>query len=215
MTYIKNIRLTSALNGLNPHEKLHNTPPDPTHLRLLGSTIYILIHEEEQDLKSEKFVPQAMKGTLVRFDGHTIYRMYIEEQSCVIRAKNLQIFEDIEIKRDTVLPYYEKEPMFQSFLLDDNDNEERTSDKVSNKMPSPNATKGQSKPKTAEQQRLNNNLGQSKPKTAEQQRQSRLEQTIKPSEKAREQNLQTQELIAHLTKLLDYKWEENSLDLDF
>lgn len=73
MTYIKNIRPTSALNGLSPHEKLHNTPPDPTHLRVLGSTIYVLIHKEERDLKSEKFVLRAMKGTLVRFDGHTIY----------------------------------------------------------------------------------------------------------------------------------------------
>ncbi len=94
--------------------------------------------------------------------------------------------------------------MFQRFLLVDNDNEERTSDKASNEMPPPNATKDQSKPKTAEQQRPNNNSGQSRPKTAEQQRQSRSGRTIKPSEKAREQNLQTQELIAHLTKLLDH-----------
>lgn len=73
MTYIKNIRPTTALKGLSPYQKLFNTPPDPTHLRVLGSTIYVLIHEEERDLKSEKFVPQAMKGTLVGFDGHTIY----------------------------------------------------------------------------------------------------------------------------------------------
>lgn len=91
MTYIKNIRPTSALNGLSPHEKLHHTPPDPTHLRVLGSTIYVLIHEEERELKSEKFLPRAMKGTLVGFDG-----VHIEEQSRVIRAKDLRIFEDTE-----------------------------------------------------------------------------------------------------------------------
>ena len=96
-----------------------------------------------QELKSEKFVPRAMKGTLVGFDGHTIYRVHIEEQSRVIRAKDLRIFQDTEIKRETVLPYYEKEPTFQGFLLDDNDDEEKTSDNVSNKMPS-NATKDQS-----------------------------------------------------------------------
>lgn len=71
--FIKNIRLITALKGLSPYYKLFNTPPDLTHLRVLGSTIYVLIHKEERDLKSEKFVPRAMKGTLVGFDGHTIY----------------------------------------------------------------------------------------------------------------------------------------------
>lgn len=32
MTYIKNIRPTTALNGLSPHQKLFNSTPDPTHL---------------------------------------------------------------------------------------------------------------------------------------------------------------------------------------
>lgn len=73
MTYIMNIRPTSTLNGLSPYEKLYNTPPNPTYLWLLGSMIYILIPKKERDLKSEKFVLQAMKETLVRFDGHTIY----------------------------------------------------------------------------------------------------------------------------------------------
>ena len=172
MTYIKNIRPTTALNGLSPHQKLFNSPPDPTHLRVLGSTIYVLIHEEERELKSEKFVLQAMKGTLVGFDGHTIYQVYIEEQSRVIRAKDLQIFEDTESKKDTVLPYYGKEPTFQGFLLDDNDDEKITSNtKASNEMPS-NVTKDQSKSKTAEQQRK-----------------SRSGRTIKPSEKAKGQSL--------------------------
>lgn len=57
-------------------------------------------------------------------------------------------------------------------------------------------------------------MDQSKSKTAERQRQSRSGRTIKPSKKAREQSLQTQELIAHPTKLLDHDWEDNSLDLD-
>lgn len=73
MTYIKNIRPITALKDLSLYQKLFNIPPDLTHLQVLGSTIYVLIHKEEQDLKSEKFVLQVMKNTLVRFDGHTIY----------------------------------------------------------------------------------------------------------------------------------------------
>lgn len=71
-----------------------------------------------------------MKVTLIAFDGYTIYWVYIEEQSHVIKAKNLQIFEDSEIKNDTILPCYKKEPTFQGFLLNDNDNKENTSNKT-------------------------------------------------------------------------------------
>ncbi len=47
-----------------------------------------------------------------------------------------------------ILPYYEKEPTFQGFLLDDNDDKETTSNtKASNEMPSnSNATKDQTRP---------------------------------------------------------------------
>lgn len=47
--------------------------------------------------------------------------MYIEEQSHVIRAKNLQIFSNTKIKKDIVLLDYKKKPTFQSFLLKNND----------------------------------------------------------------------------------------------
>lgn len=116
-----------------------------------------------------------------------------------LRAKNLQIFEDTEIKKDMILPYYEKEPTFQGFLLDANDDKEKSSNtKASNEMPSnSNATKDQTRPKPAKQERK-----------------SRSGRTVKPSEKAKAQSLQTQELIAHLTKLLDNDWENNNLDVD-
>ena len=140
MTYIKSIRLTTALNGLNPHQKLFNIPPDPTRLQVLGCTIYVLIYKNEQELKSKKFVSQAMKDTLVGFDRHTIYQLHIEKQSCIIRTKNLQIFKDIKIKKNTVLLYYKKKSTFPGFLLDDNDKKEKSSDKTLNKIPS-NTTK--------------------------------------------------------------------------
>ena len=112
MTYIKNIRLTKALQGLSPHQELFKTLPNLAHLQILGSTVYVLIHEEERELKSEKFVPRILKGKLVGFDGHTIYRIHIEEQNRVIRVKDLRIFEDMETKENTLLPSYEDKPTF-------------------------------------------------------------------------------------------------------
>lgn len=124
MTYIKNLRPTNALQGLSPHQELFKTPPNLAHLRVLGSTVYVLIHEE-RELKSENFVPRALKGKLVGFNGHTIYRVHIEEQNRVIRVKGLQIFEDTENKENTSLPSYKNEPTFQGFLSKDNDDKDK------------------------------------------------------------------------------------------
>lgn len=109
---------------MSPHQELFKTPPNLAHLRVLGSTVYVLIHEK-RELKSEKFVPRALKGKLVGFDGHTIYRVHIEEQNRVIRVKDLCIFEDTENKENTSLPSYENEPTFQGFLLEDNDDKDK------------------------------------------------------------------------------------------
>ncbi len=93
------------------------------HLRILGSTVYVFLHEEERSLKSEKWAPRALKKTLVVYNGHTIYRVHIKEQNKVIRVKDFWIFENYESKVATDLPDYENgTPTFQEFLLEDNDN---------------------------------------------------------------------------------------------
>lgn len=73
MTYVKKNRPTRALQNLSPHEAYTHELPDLSHLRILGSTVYVFLHEEERTLKSEKWAPRALKGTLVGYDGHTIY----------------------------------------------------------------------------------------------------------------------------------------------
>lgn len=64
-----------------------------------------------------------MRGKLVGFDGHTIYRVYLEEHSKVIRIKDLRIYEDHIPKDFTNLPTYEKTSTFQGFPADDNNDE--------------------------------------------------------------------------------------------
>lgn len=78
-TYIKNCRPTRALNNLSPHKAHFHKQLNLTHLRVLGSTVYVLLHEEERSMKSEKWTPRALKETLVGYNGHTIYRIYIKE----------------------------------------------------------------------------------------------------------------------------------------
>ena len=73
MMYVKNNRPTRAVQNLSPHEAYTHELPDLSHLRVLGSTVHVFLHEEEETLKSEKWAPKALKGILVGYDGHTIY----------------------------------------------------------------------------------------------------------------------------------------------
>lgn len=79
ITYIKNLRFTNMLQDLSSHKSLHNKPAELSHLRILGFTVYILIHEEKQELKSEKFVLKALRDKLVGFDGYIIYHVYVKK----------------------------------------------------------------------------------------------------------------------------------------
>lgn len=106
MTSVKNVRPTRALDGKNPHYVQYDDNPSIQHLRILGSPVYVFLHEEEQALKSEKWKPRALRGILVGYDGHTIYRVFIREQNKVIRIKDLRIFEDYETKANATLPDY-------------------------------------------------------------------------------------------------------------
>ncbi len=127
MTYVKNSRPTKVLQNLSPYEAFTQDHPDISHLRVLGSTVYVFLPEEERSLKSEKWATRALKRTLVGYDGHTIYRVHIKEQNKVVRVKDLQIFEDYETKVITDLPDYENDtPAFQGFLLEDNDDKEES-----------------------------------------------------------------------------------------
>lgn len=113
MTYVKKIRPTKALEGNNtPHYAQYQENPNISHLRLLGSTVYVFLHKEERELKAEKWKPRALQGKLVGFDGHTIYRVHIEEQEKVIRIKDLRIYEDNVPKETTDLPTYKEAPTF-------------------------------------------------------------------------------------------------------
>ena len=121
MTYIKNNCPTKALpSNATPYEaQSQENTTDVSHLRVLGSTVYVFLHKEERSRKSEKWAPRALKGTLVGYDSHTIHRIHIKDQNKVIRVKDLRIFEDFETKHFTNLPDYEDKPTFEGFLLAD------------------------------------------------------------------------------------------------
>lgn len=54
MTYVKNNGLTRAVQNLSPHEAYTYELPNLSFFQILGFTVYIFLHEEEQTLKSKK-----------------------------------------------------------------------------------------------------------------------------------------------------------------
>lgn len=80
MTHVKNLRPTRALkDSMSPIEMQDQALPTLQHLRILGSNVYVFLHEEERSLKSAKWEARALKGKLVGFDSHTIYKVYIKD----------------------------------------------------------------------------------------------------------------------------------------
>lgn len=77
MVHVKNLRPTSVLDGKTPHELMEKKPLTINHLRVLGSTVYVLIHKADQKgkngSKAAKFAPRTQQGKLVGYDEKTIY----------------------------------------------------------------------------------------------------------------------------------------------
>lgn len=152
MTCIKNNRPTRTLcANATPQEAQDTRAPNLFHVCVLGSTVYVFLHEEERARKSEKWAPRAFKSTLVGYDGDTIYRVFIREQNKVIRVKDLRIFEDYETKTFTALPDYNGRPTFEGFLIGNEEKSEgekpqlqTASSRASRKVETKNAMKAAS-----------------------------------------------------------------------
>ncbi len=98
-THIKNRRPTAALQGKTPYELVHHSKPDLNHLRILGSTVYVLIQDGSK-VQSEKVSPRAREGILIGFDGDSICRVWIPSTERIERTKDHAIYEDVLSTKD-------------------------------------------------------------------------------------------------------------------
>lgn len=212
MTHVKNLRPTRALEGaISPLEKQENTQPSFQHLRVLGSTVYVFLQEEERTLKSAKWDARALKGKLVGFDGHTIYRVHIEEQGKVIRVKDLRIYEDTSAKQHSTLPDFDGKPTFDG--IQQTDEEEHPSSRAvsSDDGNRDRERHRRSSPPPSKRQKLMPPKDKEKTSTAKP-RQTRAGRTVKPTPKATTSTPpdpnDTDALITLLAKLLNDDWEQ-------
>ncbi|KAK6586176.1 hypothetical protein PZA11_001233 [Diplocarpon coronariae] len=100
--HITNLTASDILGGKTPHEvfwddiepdKPHT--PSVKHLRVLGCRVYVLI-EKEKRTQSNKLAPRAEVGTLVGFDGRSIYQIYMPSRTGekIIRSSHVRFDED-------------------------------------------------------------------------------------------------------------------------
>lgn len=57
--------------------------------------------------KSAKISPRAQKSKLVGYDGHRIYRIFLEKNYKVIQVKDLRIYKDTRSKNNTEILFFD------------------------------------------------------------------------------------------------------------
>ena len=205
MTHIKNLRPTRVMKSFISSIEMQNQAiPDLHNFRILGSNVYVFLHEEKQSLKSVKWEAFVLRRKLVGFDGHTIYRVYIKDQNKVIRVKDLRIYKDITSKT-TSLPDFEGRPTFNRIQVPD---AQSLSDESSAFEEEKNAPKRPSKKPTkvrARREKENNKAfkEENAPETSPQRPiKSQVGRTIKSTAK-KQKSTSIHTLVAQLTSLLD------------
>lgn len=92
------------LDGLSLYKTFTRLLSQLIYFEILGSTIYVFIHEEKKKTKSAKWKPQAKHGLLIDYNGHFIYWICLEKDAKVIYIKDLKSFKDVSTKTETSLP---------------------------------------------------------------------------------------------------------------
>ena len=84
--YFINRTPTKALHFRTPYEALNSHQPSLSHFHVFGCKTYPLIQKIP---RSEKLLPKAHVGYLVRYDSSNIFRIWIPSKNQVIRSKDV------------------------------------------------------------------------------------------------------------------------------
>lgn len=86
--YIKNIKLKFFLWNINPYKVYFYILSNLINLLILSFTIYIFLYKKKCLIKFKKQVLQILKKTLLDYNRHPIYKVYIKDHQIVILIKN-------------------------------------------------------------------------------------------------------------------------------
>jgi hypothetical protein len=105
VVYLKNRSPTTAVST-TPYEAWHGVKPDLSHLRILGSTVYIHIPKE----KRIKLDTHSHKGILVGYGGTNQYRVWDLTREDVVVSRDVRFKEGISVMDGAVTSPISEEP---------------------------------------------------------------------------------------------------------
>src|SRR3954469_16406153 len=102
-TYIRNRCISKALdNNITPEELWSGNKPNIRHLRIFGSTAYVLIKDHQH-----KFHPKAKKCLFLGYESNSkAYRLWCQDENRIIISRDVKFDEDLSTKttKKTQLP---------------------------------------------------------------------------------------------------------------
>lgn len=107
ITQVSNLLFTFLLDWFSPYKISTELLLQLNYLQVLGSPIYVFIHEKNRKAKSAKWESWIKYWLLASYDNHFIYQVYLEKDEKIIQIKELRIFENASIKLKTSLPIYD------------------------------------------------------------------------------------------------------------
>lgn len=96
--YIINRTGISSIEGKSPYELWIGKKPDINNLRIIGCTCYVHIPKPYHRSKMSK---KAIKGILIGYDENDGYRIWITEQSKLMRSRNVVFDENSVISNNS------------------------------------------------------------------------------------------------------------------
>jgi transposase InsO family protein len=95
MIHIINRTATTTVHQMTPFQAFESSnkgtncpPPSISHLRVLGCKAYVHIQKERR-VSGEKLNPRAEQGTLVGFEGTSIYRIWLPNRNGITRSSTV------------------------------------------------------------------------------------------------------------------------------
>lgn len=95
-TYILNRTGTSAVDEKSPHEVWFGKKPAIKHLRVIGTTCYVLV----PDQKRRKLDKKSLKCILIGYDGDDNYRVWNSDDNSVYRSRDV-VFDKEKLLKST------------------------------------------------------------------------------------------------------------------
>lgn len=88
--HIRNRCPTSTLEGITPYEKWTGSLPSLNHMRVFGSTVYVL----DKDSSKDKFDPRSNKGIFVGYPRESKgYRIWLLDSKKIVVARDVKFLE--------------------------------------------------------------------------------------------------------------------------